>query len=224
MEANRDAALKCRALAEKYLREGNKAKCLSLCDKAERLAGGSLAGVDRLRTLASASTGGAAARESTKPTTPNVKAAFTPQQVEAVKRIIGAKRRGHYAVLGIEKTADDDQIKRAYRKLALKFHPDKNRAPDADEAFKCIGLAFATLSDKGKRRHYDLYGDDEPEPGLNHMRRRRPPGGGVYADEMSPEDIFNMCDLGVPSCRGAFTPSTRLISRNDGSGWFLFRC
>ena len=46
MEANRDAALKCRALADKYLREGNKAKCLALCDKAERLAGGSLAGVD----------------------------------------------------------------------------------------------------------------------------------------------------------------------------------
>ena len=50
--------------------------------------------------------------------------------------------------------------------------------------------------------------DDEPEPGLNVPRRRRPPGGGVYADEMSPEDIFNMCDLGVPSCRGAFTPSS----------------
>ena len=84
MEANRDAALKCRALAEKYLKEGNKAKCLSLCDKAERLAGGSLAGVDRLRTLASASTGGAAARESTKPAATPSKAAFTPQQVDAV--------------------------------------------------------------------------------------------------------------------------------------------
>ena len=106
--------------------------------------------------------------------------------------MIAAKRRGHYAVLGIEKTADEDQIKRAYRKLALKFHPDKNRAPDADEAFKCIGLAFATLSDKDKRRHYDMYGDDEPEPGMGVPRRRRPPGGGVYADEMSPEDIFNM--------------------------------
>ena len=105
--------------------------------------------------------------------------------------MIAAKRRGHYAA-GIEKTADEDQIKRAYRKLALKFHPDKNRAPDADEAFKCIGLAFATLSDKDKRRHYDMYGDDEPEPGMGVPRRRRPPGGGVYADEMSPEDIFNM--------------------------------
>ena len=108
MEANRDAALKCRALAEKYLKEGNKAKCLSLCDKAERLAGGSLAGVDRLRTLASASTGGFNARETSKPAATPTKQAFTPQQVEAVKKIIGAKRRGHYAVLGIEKTADDD--------------------------------------------------------------------------------------------------------------------
>ena len=53
-------------------------------------------------------------------------------------------------------------------------------------------VAFATLSDKDKRRHYDMYGDDEPEPGMGVPRRRRPPGGGVYADEMSPEDIFNM--------------------------------
>ena len=114
----------------------------------------------------------------------------------------------HYEVLDVSQRATEFEIKAAFRKLALKFHPDKNRAPDADEAFKCIGLAFATLSDKGKRRHYDLYGDDEPEPGMNHMRRRRPPGGGVYADEMSPEDIFNMCDLGVPLCGGAFTPSS----------------
>jgi hypothetical protein len=201
MEANKEAALKCRALAEKYLNEGNKAKCLQLCEKAERLAGGSLAGVDRLRTLASASSQRTPARASTgaarpTPATPAtatpVKAAYTPQQVEAVKEVIATKRQGHYAVLGIQKRATDDEIKKAYRKLALKFHPDKNRAPHAEEAFKCIGLAFATLSDRDKRRHYDTYGDDEPEQGMPNMRRRRPPGGGVYADEMSPEDIFNV--------------------------------
>jgi len=50
-------------------------------------------------------------------------------------------------VLGIAKTANDDEIKKAYRKLALKVHPDKNRAPAAPDAFKKVGQAYQCLSD-----------------------------------------------------------------------------
>ena len=49
------------------------------------------------------------------------------------------------------------------RKLALAFHPDKNKTPGASEAFKAIGNAYAVLSDEGKRRRYDLYGSDEEQ-------------------------------------------------------------
>jgi DnaJ-class molecular chaperone len=63
-------------------------------------------------------------------------------------------------VLGIEKTATEDDIKKAYRKLALRVHPDKNRAPEAQEAFKKVGQAYTTLSDASKRRHYDMFGTE----------------------------------------------------------------
>ena len=59
---------------------------------------------------------------------------YTPEQLEAVKKI--KQCRDYYEILGITKEATDSDLKKAYRKLALQFHPDKNKCPGASEAFK----------------------------------------------------------------------------------------
>lgn len=66
----------------------------------------------------------------------------------------------YYKILGISKDATDDEIKKAYRKLALKYHPDKNKSPGAEERFKEVAEAYEVLSDKKKRDIYDKYGED----------------------------------------------------------------
>ncbi|KAG0067267.1 hypothetical protein BGZ89_006279 [Linnemannia elongata] len=63
--------------------------------------------------------------------------------------------KDYYNILGVSKDADDDQIKKAYRKLALKYHPDKNSAPDAEKKFHDISEAYEVLSDKNKRAVFD---------------------------------------------------------------------
>ncbi|XP_054010667.1 dnaJ protein homolog 1-like [Hylaeus anthracinus] len=68
--------------------------------------------------------------------------------------------KDYYKILGINKTATDDEIKKAYRKLALKYHPDKNRSAGAEEKFKEIAEAYEVLSDSKKREVYDKFGEE----------------------------------------------------------------
>src|SRR5574344_2827293 len=66
----------------------------------------------------------------------------------------------YYEVLGVSKDAGKDEIKSAFRKMARKYHPDVNKAPDAEEKFKEIGKAYETLMNDDKRFLYDRYGED----------------------------------------------------------------
>ena len=69
-----------------------------------------------------------------------------------------AAKRDYYEVLGLSKSSSADEIKRQYRKLALKFHPDRNKSSDAPEHFKEISEAYGVISDPEKKQVYDQYG------------------------------------------------------------------
>jgi len=69
------------------------------------------------------------------------------------------KETKFYDLLGVSPTASEDDIKRAYRKLAFKYHPDKNKDADAPEKFKALSVAYEVLSDAEKRKRYDQYGE-----------------------------------------------------------------
>lgn len=73
-------------------------------------------------------------------------------------------KRDYYEVLGVSKGASDDEIKKAYRKLSKKYHPDINKEADADEKFKEIAEAYEVLSDANKRAAYDQYGHASTDP------------------------------------------------------------
>ena len=78
-----------------------------------------------------------------------------------------AEKRDLYDVLGVSKDASQDEIKKAYRRLSKKYHPDLNSASDAESKFKEVADAYETLSDKSKRSQYDQYGHASTDPNFN---------------------------------------------------------
>lgn len=98
-------------------------------------------------------------------------------------------------MLGVTKDSTDSEIKKAYKKLALQMHPDKNKAPGAAEAFKAVGNAVAVLTDPEKRKNYDLYGKDEQQfvrrTNSFHTYRTHEYARG-FESEFTAEELFNM--------------------------------
>ncbi|XP_064207878.1 dnaJ homolog subfamily C member 18 [Anguilla rostrata] len=121
--------------------------------------------------------------------------AYTEEQQQGVYRI--KKCKDFYEILGVPKDASDEDLKKAYRKLALRFHPDKNCAPGATEAFKAIGNAYAVLSNPEKRLQYDQVGEAPPTEATAQQSAYARHGGhhrNFYRDfeaDISPEELFN---------------------------------
>ena len=94
-----------------------------------------------------------------------------------------SNERDYYEVLGVARDATADQIKKAYRKLAIQYHPDKNPGNKAEEKFKELGQAYEVLSDEEKRAAYDRYG---------HAAFSGPGGGGGgFGGFHDASDIFS---------------------------------
>jgi curved DNA-binding protein CbpA len=150
--------------------------------------------------------------------------AFTVEQKAAVIRIKRCSPTAYYEILGLESeksTCSDSDIKKAYRKLSLLTHPDKNGYDGADDAFKMVSKAFQVLSDPDKKKKFDQFGGD-PDARFNPATAGGGGGagpfsgggfarGGGFQEEMTPEELFRQffgggfggfgtCDTFYPTC------------------------
>ncbi|KAH9263403.1 hypothetical protein BASA83_013235 [Batrachochytrium salamandrivorans] len=170
---NTDESLRCLDISKRKFSVGETAAALKFANKAIPV---------RLT--------GSAGMESTR--------LYTDAQVKGIKRIRAVKAKGDlYGILGLEKGCTESDIKKAYRKLALQFHPDKCGAPGTDEAFKAISHAFTVLGDADKKEHYDRYGVDmDTRAGAAAAASSRGGfrgfDGARFESELSPEDLFRM--------------------------------
>lgn len=108
----------------------------------------------------------------------------------------------YYKILGVDKTASDEEIKKSYRKLAMKYHPDHTKGDKtAEEKFKKISEAYAVLSDKEKRQQYDTFGSNG------------------FHQRYSQEDIFNNFDFSQIFKEFGFGGSNFFSGRRGGTGF-----
>ncbi|QLG72430.1 hypothetical protein HG535_0D01380 [Zygotorulaspora mrakii] len=112
-----------------------------------------------------------------------VESSYTVEQEKIALEVLSKNKQEFYEILKVNRSADDQEIKKSYRKLAIKLHPDKNPHPRASEAFKVINRAFEVLSDAEKRQMYDRLGRDPDD-------RSMPSGSSSSYQAGFPQEAF----------------------------------
>ncbi|KAL8255868.1 hypothetical protein R6Q59_030935 [Mikania micrantha] len=200
MDGNKDEAVKCIGIAKEAISAGNKERALKFISIAQRL-NHNLCVDDLLaacKNLDSANSGPSNGTNhvTSKPVNPeqikdmNREPSYTEEHAQVVRKI--KRNSDYYEILGVGKSCSVEEVKKAYRKLSLKVHPDKNKAPGSEEAFKKVSKAFKCLSDDNSRRQYDQTGlveGDEYSQQYNGMRQRRT-GHNVFDDNFDADEIF----------------------------------
>jgi len=203
MESNKDEAQKCIRIALISIKSGNFEKALRFAKKSQKLYPSKAASDLEQEILKKKTQGESSPNHEGENVSKNVRnngnedfsnlhgqqekenRKYTNKQKELAERINRCKDL--YEILGVSKQASEQEIKKAYRKMALQLHPDKNQAPGATDAFKSVGKAFKVLSDSKSRQHYDDYGNTEEE----HVMRRS--NQQYYnQEEFNAEELFNM--------------------------------
>lgn len=241
MDSNKDAAQKCLDIGNRAFKEGDKPRAHRFLSKAQRL-DPSLPLESLLSSLAKemreqdaelpprenhtpkdysgeheASSSGVGTSNCNGNAAPKVAKEFSADQVDIVRRI--RKTKDYYQILGLEKECSAEEIRKAYRKVSLKVHPDKNKAPGSDEAFKAVSKAFACLSEPELRQRYDQYGPEEAhEVAQQQAFRQRRRNGFVYEDMFDADEIFNSFFYGTPYATNGFQRAQFVRTHRAGDG------
>jgi len=135
---------------------------------------------------------------------------YTDEDVKIANEI--CSKKNYYEILNVPKNANEEDIKKSYKKLALKLHPDKNHAPQATEAFKKLSQACSVLTDKNKRIIYDQNGSEETQSrpqarhNFSHMET-----------EIDPEDLFDLLFT------GSINPNRRRRRQRHAENIYVYR-
>ncbi|CAK7352692.1 unnamed protein product [Dovyalis caffra] len=226
MDGNKDEALKCLKIGKEALESGDRVRALKFITKARRL--DPTLPVDDLLSAADNDNPNQSAAEKIKngPTTatasnePKVRhrgsssssTSYTEEQIAIVREI--RKKKNYYEILGLEKSCSVEDVRKAYRKLSLKVHPDKNKSPGAEDAFKAVSKAFQCLSNEESRSKYDVTGTEEPVYERRASRHHHRHGYYNYNDDFDPDEIFRQFFFGA----GMTPATTQFRSFNFGAG------
>ncbi|PSS18222.1 Chaperone protein like [Actinidia chinensis var. chinensis] len=204
MDGNKDEALRCVGIAKEAIASGNKQRALKFIGIAQRLnrnlsVDDLLAACENLDSGSPGPSNDEHGVNSIKNEPASAKSDeisngernYTEEHVQLIRQI--KRSKDYYDILGLEKKCSVEEIRKAYRKLSLKVHPDKNKAPGSEEAFKKVSKAFKCLSSDDSRRQYDQTGlvdEFEYNQQYNVRRRRRRTGNDFFDDDFDPDEIF----------------------------------